>query len=1510
MWSTPMCAFPKFSSPSSIIKASALIYSLCCFSHGFGANAVVSNFNDSGAGSLRAAITIANAGGGNISFTTGTGTISLLSNLPVVAPTAGTITINSGATPPTIFLDGGDTYQAFFINQGTVNINNVTVQKMLALGGAGGGNVPGTAAAGGGGGGGMGAGPAIFVNEGATVTLTNVSFLDNTAEGGSGGAGGMFSTPVSLGGGGGGAGGGGMFADGSGGSGGAMNVSTGTFPGFTGSGGGGGGGGVSGVSAAGSAGGPNDTSTPQGGAGGAGGGVNPVTMASAGGAGGMGGIFITPPGAGSPGTADFGGSGGGGGSGASLDPGAAGGNNSAIDFGGGGGGGGGFGNASAGGAGGSAGFGGGGAGAGTATAGGGPGGNGGFGGGAGGGGGTAGATPGFGGGTSGVGFTSTGGGGGGAAFGGCIFVREGGSLTIAYSTVPATVFSGSVTTAGLGATGGGNGTTLGQDIFLMSGNTLTFDLPTGQTLTIPHTIESDLGLGGGSTTMGGLVATGDGTLILNQTSLSTNGYTGGTTIQTSARVLVANDNVLGFTSMSSPGGITLNSGILKAAANLSLASTRTINLAAIGALDLNGFNMTVSGVISGSGQLQIINSSINPNGIITLAGVNTNTGGVSVSSVGPTGITVVTTNASSLGTGTFSMEGGAILQPTTSMTLANNITTADEAFFDTQANTITLSGIISSSGKVTKIGSGTLTLSGANTYMGGTNLTLGTLGVGNSGSLGSGTLTMQAGTTLLAQAALLNVANPINLSGSANVNTGANTFTLSGLISGTGPLNKQGSGVLILSQMDTYSGGTNILGGTIQLGIMNALPTSGTVTISAGATFNLNSFNQTVGNLSGPGSGTLGSGTLTVSGGTTDTFGGSISGMGGITSQGAGTVLILTGSNTYTGLTSMNAGGAISVGSSNPFSAGTTLEFNNGTLLTTGSFTIPQNGVFNAGGGFIDVPGGSTLTLTGAFSGPGGLTKIDSGTLVLRGISSYTGNTVVAAGNLAVNGSIETSALTTVNPGAILSGNGRVGPLTNNGTVSPGNSIGTLTVVGDYIQTGALDIEINPAGGTDLLQVLGNASLNGTLNVFPAPGAYFKGTVYHILTTTGTRTGEFSTFNLSNPSLQIVPQYLVNGVDLLVIENSLFFTSTPSHHNPQQVFNYLNSINASDESDLQNVIVQLIGLSDPELTNALDQLHPALFGAFDLININTSSMVTSIFSHRPAEVCCMHLGECYGCDDTSLWTEPFGYYMEQDRIGEQVGFNAYMAGVLAGLDYCFENGLLLGIGGGYAFEKIDWKQHRGNADINSGYVGIYSDLIEEGYYLEAAVVGGVNSYNASRKINFADIHRTAKHDKGGYDLTAHLGGGADFNLGCSQVHLEPFLNLDYLFLNQKGFKEHGAQDLDLRVRARNINMLRSELGLSFTRSFGLGCGGCWAPTLWISGVNETYLQTKHYKASLDDNREQFKVRTFNKAITLVSPGAELSFLFDNGVGFGLRYSAEINEDITTQKADARLEFNF
>ena len=150
-------------------------------------------------------------------------------------------------------------------------------------------------------------------------------------------------------------------------------------------------------------------------------------------------------------------------------------------------------------------------------------------------------------------------------------------------------------------------------------------------------------------------------------------------------------------------------------------------------------------------------------------------------------------------------------------------------------------------------------------------------------------------------------------------------------------------------------------------------------------------------------------GTFDVASGTTLTYNGIVAGPGGLTKIDSGT-LVLGGVNTYSGTTTISTGTLSISADSNlgtaPASATPgSLAINGGTLATTAGFTLNANRGISLGssGGTFDPSAGTTLTYNGIVAGPGGLTKIDSGTLVLGGVNSYSGITTISAGKLSIS---------------------------------------------------------------------------------------------------------------------------------------------------------------------------------------------------------------------------------------------------------------------------------------------------------------------------------------------------------------------------------------------------------------------------------------------------------------------------------------------------------------------------
>ena len=174
--------------------------------------------------------------------------------------------------------------------------------------------------------------------------------------------------------------------------------------------------------------------------------------------------------------------------------------------------------------------------------------------------------------------------------------------------------------------------------------------------------------------------------------------------------------------------------------------------------------------------------------------------------------------------------------------------------------------------------------------------------------------------------------NTVDHEGTYTLTAGADdtSTTYAGTVSGSGQLIKAGNGTWTISAANTYTGGTNISAGTLKLGNVGALGTSaGAVGVTSGASLDLNGLAITNTNaltLNGVGTGSLGAllntsataasyaGAITL--GSDSTVGGSgggitlgntISGNFGLNKVGSHT-LTLSGANTYTGNTAINAG--------------------------------------------------------------------------------------------------------------------------------------------------------------------------------------------------------------------------------------------------------------------------------------------------------------------------------------------------------------------------------------------------------------------------------------------------------------------------------------------------------------------------------------------------------------------------------------------------------------------------
>ncbi len=470
----------------------------------------------------------------------------------------------------------------------------------------------------------------------------------------------------------------------------------------------------------------------------------------------------------------------------------------------------------------------------------------------------------------------------------------------------------------------------------------------------------------------------------------------------------------------------------------------------------------------------------------------------------------------------------------------------------------------------------------------------GLLQMGNAGSLlvigsggiiaaSSGNLQVQLGSGTLASSAPWSTTMPITLNGSAatNINPSGGTINLGGIISGTKGLQEIGSGVLLLTALNTYSGVTTVAGGTLQLGdgtanvgsvAGNISTASGTVVLFDVPSPTSQTFSSAIsgsGSLVVAGPGVLAlNGTSSYTGGTTvsagtlqvgdgvinngivpggvtnnaalvfanpspQTFAGTIGGNGGLFVNGPAP-LTLSGSNTYSGGTTLAANTTVYINSNTALGSGT-LTITGGTIDSTAAgvslgnvsqnwnadFTFGGTNNLNVGSGPVLLGSNRTVTLNSGVltvNGPisdGGmgfsLNTAGTGTLALGGTSTYSGGTNVNSGALVVNGALTGSGGVTVQSGGTLAGTGLVSgggvTLSGGATLAPGpsplpGSIGAFTASSLAPGSGAtiaFDLSTSAAGaGNDLVNVTGSLSLpNGvTISVNPTGGSLAQNAPY------------------------------------------------------------------------------------------------------------------------------------------------------------------------------------------------------------------------------------------------------------------------------------------------------------------------------------------------------------------------------------------------------------------------------
>jgi autotransporter-associated beta strand protein len=436
----------------------------------------------------------------------------------------------------------------------------------------------------------------------------------------------------------------------------------------------------------------------------------------------------------------------------------------------------------------------------------------------------------------------------------------------------------------------------------------------------------------------------------------------------------------------------------------------------------------------------------------------------------------------------------------------------------------------------------------------------------------------------------------ITLASSTNTTLGGGaTAIISGVIGGDGNLVKAGTGTHILNATNTFTGTTTINAGELRIGVASALTSTSSITVNAGGRLGIAdtivagagqsvSIASNGGNFFGALQGVSGttewqggvvvsstpetrigvnSGTFTVSG---IISGGSVAN-GVVLRPNTGT-LILSAANTYAGDTRIicGVGGSVQLsGGANRLPTATKLIFGgtavsgildlNGQNQEVAGISV-NSGTTNEVRSLVDTPvltvntpAATPSTYSGLLTGTLGLTKKGPETLTLSGANSYTGDTVVEAGTLLIQGNQSSASGSVTVTGGTLGGTGTIGGdviVPTGGTIAPGTTaaipattIGTLLVTSADLSGGNLAIEINDASTQkcDLLDVGGDLNVSRTTLSVSFTGTPSEPS--YTIATAGTITGNFVSVSGLPSGYEV--QY--TATEILLVESASGFDS-------------------------------------------------------------------------------------------------------------------------------------------------------------------------------------------------------------------------------------------------------------------------------------------------------------------------------------------------------------------------------
>ncbi|WP_266242221.1 MULTISPECIES: autotransporter domain-containing protein [Paraburkholderia] len=485
-----------------------------------------------------------------------------------------------------------------------------------------------------------------------------------------------------------------------------------------------------------------------------------------------------------------------------------------------------------------------------------------------------------------------------------------------------------------------------------------------------------------------------------------------------------------------------------------------------------------------------------------------------------------------------------------------------------------------------------------------------------------------------------------------------------------------------------------------------------------------------------------------------------------------------------------------------------------GTLVNASAFQlVDKNGIavsttvygtqIVSSGGYASatnvLAGGTTHLLAGGSSSD---ITVTSGQAIIDGVADHLqANASRIGGTGSVLGALELtpgSTLIADTPGTGLHVSGNVSfdtGSTYNVTLVKGGQVGVLTVTGN----------LTIASGTKMV-------------VTAQDGAYSPGIIYTLVHYSGTETGSFVQPTSNLAYLTPVLTYQPGFVNMQLSANSTFsqtgFVLPGATVNESNVASALNRIYAGNGNVGNAITKQLLVASNPEASNALDQLSGDESAVSRQIAEDRVAQAQGVIADRMAAA---------GSDKPNgLWVSAAAEHDSTVANGS-LGSTAWQdrsASLSIGYDHQIKPTTRVGAALIANNDVVDFTDRNANSYINGAQVAVYGAYTPEHTAVYLFGMAGVGYWNngTSRTVTVGPLSGTAKAS---FDtLSEAVYGETGLNLQATLGTVQPYLGVRAAHYAQNGYRETGSDMFDLNVQNASDNMVSSVLGVRFTGNSG------------------------------------------------------------------------------------------